>query len=310
MESVGSKLDGSFACISIITGFGMIAFRDLGGIRPLQLGYDEITGNIYFASETCAIPEGITIIDVLPGQLVYVDGTGALDIFGPCVMKPKTCLFEYIYLANDKSVIDELNVGHFRQELGRLLLPQIKSAPFFDDIDIVAAIPHTPVGAAIAVAEELRMEYVDLLKVVSTSVRNESRTFILPTVDARETAVKHKFAISSDEAKSRCYRRGILLIDDSIVRGTTLRHTIKLIREQVNPRRIYVASLAPAIVSRNVFGIDIPDESNLVTHPLDNDIGKSVASRLNIDGYVIYQSIDNIEEHFQRKFEKSVFMTL
>lgn len=301
-----SGSSGSYACIALIKTVGMIAFRDTRGIRPLVMGFSSKTGNIGFGSESCAIDESFdTILDILPGQYVWINNEGGLT-FGKSNSKLQLCLFEYIYLAHDDSVIDGMSVRDVRKTLGRALLPQINAFCKTYPIDMLVPIPHTPVLAGKEITAAMPdIEFMELLSVTSRTTRRESRTFILPTSDARETAVRQKFAIKP-ELISKCRGKNILLLDDSIVRGTTLKHVVQLLRDEVKPSKIYVASLAPPIVAPNCYGIDIPNVKELIAYPEPHE----VSFKLGLDGPVIYQKLENIENVLGRNFEDSVFRPL
>lgn len=290
---------GAYACIALIAGIGLVAFRDPQGTRPLCVGCTD-DGDVMFASESCAFQNlGVTeFFDVAPGEVLVLWEDGELEMFTPLEddknllqpAKPKPCLFEFIYLAHDDSVVDGISVREAREEMGRLIAPLVKHL----EVDAVVPVPHTPVLAGKVLAKELGTQYVDLLQVHSRQARRESRTFILPTQTAREQAVRQKFAVRS-QAIAACRGKKVLVLDDSIVRGTTLRHVVGLIRTAVRPEKIYVASLSPPIVAPNRFGIDIPDTTKLIAAGTDT-IGATVAEKLAVDGEVVYQSLETLEK--------------
>lgn len=304
------QVAGSYACVSLVKNVGMFAFRDTRGIRPLIMGFNSMSGLIAFASESCGLPEGCdTVMDVLPGQVVFIDITGEIHFLNPlgrCFPQPQLCLFEFIYLANSASVIDGISVQHAREKMGQLLAPDVIRFAKAHHIDAIVPIPHTPVLAGKRLSEETGIPLIELLDIISRRSSGESRTFILPTAAARETAVRMKFELNN-EAALKCCGKAILLLDDSIVRGTTLRHVIRLLREQINPCAIYVASLSPAVISANIYGIDIPEAQTLIAHCSDPT---SVAKELNLDAPVIYQRLDVLKRGLSpdgRGFEDSVF---
>lgn len=303
IQRVHQRLSGSYACIALIPNIGMIAFRDPRGIRPLVLGMSDDC--IVFASESYALPSGCSNIalDILPGQCCLVNLQGNVEFSFPTtgLPPPQLCLFEFIYLAHDDSVIDGISVREARKLLGSKLIPRIPLA----DIDVIVPVPHTPVLAGKQISAESGVEYVELLNIATKKAEN--RTFILPTTEAREHAVRQKFEINHDMIE-RCRGRRMLLLDDSIVRGTTLRHVIRLIREVVQPSKLLVASLAPPIISPNKYGIDIPDTKDLIAKSSSlKRIGEQVGQSLGLDGPVIYQSLETITQAFGRQFEDSVF---
>ena len=295
-------LDGAYACIAVVENLGLLAFRDPWGTRPLCIGTTD-NGDIMIASESCAFPDihPDDFFNVEPGEVVLITGNGDVRLIEPLIEREEEkfpaspCLFEFIYLAHDDSVIDGISVKQAREEMGKMMAPLVKDL----DIDLVIPVPHTPVLAGKVLAKTLGTGYVDLLKVHSRQARRENRTFILPTQTAREQAVKQKFAVKSQEI-AKCRGKNLLVLDDSIVRGTTLKHVVKLIKTAVKPAKIYVASLSPAVISPNRFGIAIPTKDKLIAHsPTASDsaaISKMVASRLEVDGGVIYQSLETLEK--------------
>jgi|JI10StandDraft_1071094.scaffolds.fasta_scaffold13256_3 amidophosphoribosyltransferase len=309
LNRVHSRVSGSYACIILVKHVGMISFRDRHGIRPLSVCFG--SKHIAIASESCAF-QGIRearFLDVPPGQFIWlsVDGTANVAWTFDSLPNPRLgCLFEFIYLAHNDSVIDGLSVREVRTKLGSLLAPLIQSYP--NQIDVIVPIPHTPLLAGQEISRILQIDYVELLQVRSNTSIGPNRTFILPTQSSRVDAVKQKFDIDRSLV-DKCAGKSILLIDDSIVRGTTLCHVVSLIREHVKPAKIYVASLAPPIIGPNKFGIDIPSTNELiadykVAHDQNSEL---VAEKLGLDGPVIYQTLATIEDHFGPRFETSVF---
>lgn len=299
-RAIYQHVRGSFACVMNVIGRGMFAFRDTRGIRPLVYTRHS-SGAIFVSSESCALPGGGEVVNVNPGEVIHIDLAGQVTQFSVQTAITPTltpCLFEFIYLAHDDSVIDGICVQKARETMGSLLVPQISVA-----LDVIVPIPHTPVLAGRVMAQELGVDFVELLQVVSKTLkhsqdekRRESRTFILPTQTSRENAVETKFSINR-EAAERCRGKRILLVDDSIVRGTTLKHVIKLIKSQVQPAQLFVASLAPPIVAPNVFGIDIPSCKSLVAAQANSmeDIPSAVQQYFGVDGPVIYQSLEKLK---------------
>lgn len=311
------KLNGSYACIAQIKGLGMFAFRDNTGIRPLV--FRRSGEMIEFASESCAfISEGVTN-DVAPGEVIWIKWHNAefyrLHPFITECVYPAPCLFEFIYLANDSSIIDGILVRDARKKMGELMIQQVIASGL--QIDTIVPIPHTPLLAGRELADGLGVGYTELLEVHNTLKRSESRTFILPTQADRELAVINKFGIASDKI-SECRDKNILVLDDSIVRGTTLKQVVKLLRQHVQPKNIYVASLAPPIISPNVFGIDIPTCTELVAFSdIETDIPKVVQNFFIIDAPVIYQKLSILKQGLSQLsvtgvsgFEDSCFLSL
>jgi amidophosphoribosyltransferase len=307
LHCVHNRVKGSYACIMIVQYIGMIAFRDPLGIRPLSVNMQNDV--VEFASESCAFDRNDrNVRDIPSGQFCWITLGGVLRFRWTHLRpSPKLCLFEFIYLAHNESVIEGIKVRDARKKLGQLLVPKIQESGF--NIDVIIPIPDTPVLAAHQIALETGIKCVEVLRVPTKTTNNETRTFILPTQDARANAVKKKFEINS-ALIDECRGKSVLLLDDSIVRGTTLKHVVSLIRERIQPSKIYLASLAPPIINTNRYGIDIPTTDELVadrglTHRQNAEL---VAQKLGADGPVIYQTLQVIEDGFKRKFEDSVFV--
>jgi len=302
-------VDGGYSCIALVSGIGILAFRDPWGRRPLCVGSTP-EGDILFASESCAFKCDDKFFDIEPAEVVWISEEGDVQILRPLYYRPASpCLFEFIYLAHDDSIIDGIPVRAARKKMGTMMAPLVREL----NIDVVVPVPHTPVVAGKLLAKILNTGFVELLQVRSRQARRESRTFILPTQTAREQAVRQKFAVRSQEIQ-KCRGKTLLILDDSIVRGTTLKHVVGLIRAAVNPAKLYVASLSPPVISPNEYGIDIPNRDRLIAANTAT-IGKTVAEKLNVDGEVVYQSLERLEEGLkelcQKKtvegFEDSVF---
>jgi amidophosphoribosyltransferase len=320
LRHVHRTIAGAYACVVLIEDIGMLAFRDPRGIRPLVMGSSQKARA--FASESCALdavlPKGYNLTNLHPGQGVFIPFDQRNELHIICEQQnsiipkqPEICLFEFIYLASDESVIDGIPVPSERCMMGELMVDAVRER--FQP-DVIVPVPHTPVLAGSVLARKLGVEFCELLTVVSRKTRKEGRTFILPTQSARERAVRCKFAINQERVE-QCHGKRVLLIDDSIVRGTTLRHVVRLVREAVQPLSIHVASLSPPIISPNTYGIDIPDTSRLIA----SDGANTVASKLGADGDVLYQSLDVLEDGLRKlaphsphtpqiNFEHSVFV--
>jgi amidophosphoribosyltransferase len=315
LRHVHRTIAGAYACVVLIEDIGMLAFRDPRGIRPLVMGSSQKARA--FASESCALdavlPKGYDLTNVHPGQGVFIpfnqrNESHIISEQSIIPKQPEICLFEFIYLASDDSVIDGIPVRAARCMMGELMVDAVRER--FQP-DVIVPVPHTPVVAGSVLARKLGVEFCELLTVVSRKARKEGRTFILPTQSARERAVRCKFAINPERVE-QCHGKRVLLVDDSIVRGTTLRHVVRLVREAVQPLSIRVASLSPPIISPNTYGIDIPDTSRLIAF----DGVDTVASKLGADGDVIYQSLDVLEDGLRKlaphspqvNFEHSVFV--
>lgn len=318
VKSVHDTVKGSYACIMLIKDLGIIAFRDPRGIRPLVFGVEKNNNDmelfpqvktitsIGFASESVVLDDiGLKMVrDVKPGETIFVDlkgnvryanYTNASVIYTPC-------LFEYIYLAEEHSIIDGIKVSEARKIMAKLLREDLNR--FFEPIHAFVPVPNTPVEATKSLAKLLNIKYCELLYLPSMrqledslgsedkrQLLKNSRTFILPTQNKRELAVKDKFCVNVEEIL-HCQGKVIALVDDSIVRGTTMKILVKMVRELAQPDKLIVVSLAPPIRYENVFGIDIPDRTTLIAH---NRTYSEIAAELGADE-VIYGDLDNITQ--------------
>jgi len=322
VEQLFQTIEGSYSCVMLISGLGLVVFRDPKGIRPLVYGTNP-NGDFIIASESVSItnlPDSYSfeiVRDVQPGEcMIFNSGQApisklllkesyhksqfhSLPVFTPCI-------FEYIYLASPESIIDQLPVKEARRELGRLLAHHIQDNYHHLKIDLIVPIPESSCIATEVLAKELGVEYSHLLTLNTN--RQKARSFILPTQEEREKAVAEKFIIPDNYDLQG---RNILLVDDSIVRGTTLRHVIKHIRDQcINAGHIYVASISPPIKDKNSFGIDIPNTELLIAYQRNSE---QVCQLLGAD-LVIYQDLDKMLKMFGQicpiadYFEHSMFI--
>lgn len=312
VDQLFHQLQGSYSCLLLIHGIGLIAFRDPHGIRPLCLGTNQ-HGDYLIASESVCITQIPTEYgfkferDLLPGECLIIrpDHPISSRTFSP----PSTftpCVFEYIYLASSKSAIDQLPVTTARRELGKLLAEHITEQHADLRIDLIVPVPESSCLAAEQLARQLQIRYHHLLELNTN--RQKARSFILPTQAEREAAVAEKFLIPEGYDLEG---NNILLVDDSIVRGTTLRHVIQSIRSRCrNVGEIYVASIAPPIKDKNSFGIDIPNTELLIAYQRTPE---QIAQHLKADR-VIYQDLSRMLEMFARisplanYFEHSMFI--
>lgn len=259
MPSIYENIYGSFACIVLIKSVGMLCFRDPNGIRPLVFGErvlnDQGCRRILVASET-------TVLDSLGYRFIRNIRPGECVLFPQSSLEVKTaqitskelrpCLFEYIYLSHPDSVLDGLSVKQARQTMGQLLAKTIGDSVVCE-IDCVVPVPTTSCRATQALAQELGLPYCEALV-----VKKKGRTFIVSGQQNRMDAVKRKFDINIEQIRGKT----ILIVDDSIVRGTTISRIVQLVQPFV--KRIYVASIAPPIRYINQYGIDIPTQTELL----------------------------------------------
>lgn len=262
VEAVHKRCSGGYAVVAMIVGFGVIAFRDPNGIRPLVLGRRESDGAFDYivASESVALDilQFERLRDVLPGETLVIEHNGKLHsraLRGDVRHTP--CIFEYVYFARPDSILDEISVYKARLRMGEELAGKIVREFEDHDIDVVIPIPDTSRTAALQVAYHLGVKYREGF------IKNRyiGRTFIMPGQAERAKSVRRKLNAIDLEFR----RKNVLLVDDSIVRGTTSRQIIKLARE-AGANKVYFASAAPPVRFPNVYGIDMPAASELIAN--------------------------------------------
>ena len=286
LTSVYRRVRGGFAVVTMIVGHGLIGFRDPHGIRPLVLGRrDSAQGAEYMlASESVALDMlGFERVrDVGPGEAVFIDEHGRFysQQCAPAA-RHTPCIFEYVYFARPDSIMDNISVHKARLRMGDLLAEKIRRVWPDHDIDVVIPIPDTSRTAAVQVAQLLGVKYREGF------VKNRyiGRTFIMPGQEQRKKSVRSKLNVIDLEFRGK----NVLLIDDSIVRGTTSAQIIDLARE-AGARRVYFASAAPPVRFANVYGIDMPSASELVANDKTED---EVAKAIGADR-LIYQDLDDL----------------
>ena len=305
VANVHRKVRGGYAVVALIIGHGLLAFRDPNGIRPLVMGKRETElGTEYMvASESVALDaDGFTVLrDVSPGEAVYITEQGDLHSF-QCAENPSytPCIFEYVYFARPDSTIDNISVYASRVAMGTMLGQKIKREWAHLDIDVVIPIPETSNDAALQIATVLGLPY----RQGYVKNRYIGRTFIMPGQEARKKSVKRKLNAIRQEFKGK----NVLLVDDSIVRGTTSQQIIDMARE-AGAKKVYFASAAPEIRFPNVYGIDMPSANELIAHGHDVD---SICDIIGADG-LIFQSLPDLIEAVRsenpsiKRFETSVF---
>lgn len=283
MAAVYKRLRGSYSVISIIAGHGILAFRDPHAFRPLILGKREtgLQKEFMFASESVTLHAlGFeTVSNVSPGEAVFIDLNRNVHRKVCGSVKPSPCIFEHVYLARPDSVIDDVSVYKSRLRMGKKLARQIKKAKL--KIDVVIPIPETSRTSAIPLAYELGVKLREGL------VKNRyiGRTFIMPGQKVRKKSVRFKLNPIELEFK----KKNVLLVDDSIVRGNTIKRIIEMVRE-LGAKKVYIASCAPALVSPCVYGVDMPTRQEFIAfdkklEEIEEEIG---ADRL------FYQSVKDL----------------
>jgi amidophosphoribosyltransferase len=298
-------LEGAYACVAEIAGYGVLAFRDPFGIRPLCYGISETdAGTEYLvASESVAL-EGLGfkfVRDISPGEAVFIDLEGNF-YSQQCATNTSLnpCIFEYVYFARPDSVIDGTSVYDARLRLGETLAEEVQRELRSGAIDVVMPIPDTSRPSAMQLAMKLGIDYREgFLK-----NRYVGRTFIMPGQATRKKTVRQKLNAMSVEFKGK----NVLLVDDSIVRGTTSYEIVQMARE-AGANKVYMASAAAPVKYPNVYGIDMPTRSELIANGRDSeDIRKMIGADA-----LVYQTIEGMKKAVGegnsriRDFEASCF---
>jgi amidophosphoribosyltransferase len=288
VSSVHERVEGSYAAIALIAGYGLLAFRDPYGIRPLILGTRKNEDGSYewvVTSESLVLENGEFEIvrDVDPGEAVFIDLDGHLHT-QQCAVDPKLvpCSFEYVYLARPDSVMNGISVYEARLRMGDRLADTIAKYTPTGTIDVVMPIPDSSRPAAMQVARKLGIEYREGFY----KNRYVGRTFIMPGHAIRKKSVRQKLNAMSSEFKGK----NVLLIDDSIVRGTTSKEIIQMARD-AGAKSVTFASAAPPVRYPHVYGINMPSRHELVAH------GRTIpeiAEELGAD-YMVYQEVEDLK---------------
>lgn len=300
------RCKGAYAVIVLIAGYGLLAFRDPHGIRPLSLGTrqsDSAKTDYLFASETVALNSlGFDLLgDVAPGEAVFISEDGQLQR-QQCAKMPQLspCLFEFVYLSRPDSIMSKILVYKVRLKLGEYLAEKLLREWPHHDIDVIMPVPETSRTAAYAMSLRLGLKYREGL------VKNHyiGRTFIMPGQAIRRKSVQRKLNAIDLEFKGK----NVLLVDDSIVRGTTSKEIIQLARD-AGASKVYFASAAPPVISPNVYGIDMPRAEDLIAH--DRTV-EEIRVLLGADGLIFQDLADLINAVHEgnpaiTRFEDSVF---
>ncbi|RZA02645.1 MAG: amidophosphoribosyltransferase [Moraxellaceae bacterium] len=286
VAGVHNRITGGYAVVSLIAGYGLIAFRDPNGIRPLVYGTRESSeGTEYMiASESVALDVlGFHLIDdVAPGEAIYITEGGQLHR-RQCAKHSRLapCIFEHVYFARPDSIMDGISVYKARLRQGEKLADKILRERPDHDIDVVIPIPDSSRVAGQALAQRLGVKFREGL------VKNRyiGRTFIMPGQQQRKKSVRQKLNPIELEFKGK----NVLLVDDSIVRGTTCQQIIQMARD-AGARKVYFASAAPAVKYPNVYGIDMPTTSELIAHGrTDEEVCKEIGA-----DWLIYQDLEDL----------------
>jgi amidophosphoribosyltransferase len=305
VSGVHRRVRGAYAVVAMVAGHGMLAFRDPHGIRPLIVGRADTERGVEFlvASESVTLDTlGFKVMrDVNPGEAILIDESGNFHS-RQCAENPQLnpCIFEFVYLARPDSVIDGISVYEARRNMGRTLADKIVALGLREEIDVIIPIPDSSRSSALEVAAKLKRQYTEGF------IKNRyiGRTFIMPGQEMRRKSVRQKLNAMAIEFKDK----NVLLVDDSIVRGTTSREIVQMARES-GAKKVFFASAAPPVRYPNVYGIDMPTRGELIAYGRTED---EIAKLIGADA-VIYQDLDALIEAVQslnpsiKRFDCSCF---
>ncbi len=286
IANVHKRVRGAYATVALIVGYGMVAFRDPNGIRPLVFGKRETENGIEYmiASESVALDACSFefVRDVAPGEAIFFTEDGQI-YSQQCAENPvySPCIFEFVYFARPDSTIDKMSVYASRVEMGTKLGQKISQEWSDVDIDVVIPIPETSCDIALQIAHQLKLPY----RQGFVKNRYIGRTFIMPGQEQRKKSVRQKLNAIGTEFKGK----NVLLVDDSVVRGTTSEQIIEMART-AGAKKVYFASAAPEVRFPNVYGIDMPSANELIAHGRDVD---DICSLIGADK-LIFQSIEDL----------------
>jgi amidophosphoribosyltransferase len=288
VSQVHERCIGGYAVVAMITGYGIVGFRDPHGIRPIVFGQRHTDEGVEYmiASESVSLDVlGFTLIrDLEPGEAVYITEDGKLTT-RQCASNPQLspCIFEHVYLARPDSIMDGVSVYKARLRMGEKLADKILRERPDHDIDVVIPIPDTSRTSALELANHLGVKFREGF------VKNRyiGRTFIMPGQAARKKSVRQKLNAIELEFRGK----NVMLVDDSIVRGTTCKQIIQMARE-AGAKNVYFCSAAPAVRYPNVYGIDMPSAHELIAH---NRSTEEVAELIGAD-WLVYQDLPDLIE--------------
>jgi amidophosphoribosyltransferase len=286
VAAVHQRCRGGYAAVALVVNYGILGFRDPLGIRPLVVGVrrSESGDEYMLASESVALDVlGFTLIDdVAPGEAVFIDMEGVLHR-RQCALEPRLypCIFEHVYFARPDSLMDEISVYKTRMRQGEALGRKIRRLRPELDIDVIIPIPDTSRIAAQSMAHELGIKFREGLM----KNRYIGRTFIMPGQSQRKKSVRQKLNPVPLEFEGK----NVMLVDDSIVRGTTCRQIIEMARE-AGAQQVFFASAAPPVRYPNVYGIDMPSAAELIAH------GRTVEEVCELIGadWLVYQDLEDL----------------
>jgi amidophosphoribosyltransferase len=298
VAGVHRRCRGGYAAVAMIPSYGVIAFRDPFGIRPLVFGkrVTDLGTEYMVASESVVLDTlGFELIrDVEPGEAIYITRAGDLHSY-QCASNPvhSPCIFEFVYFARPDSIIDNIFVHKARSRMGEKLADKIKRIWPDHDIDVVIPIPDTSRTSALALANQLGVHYTEGF------IKNRyiGRTFIMPGQQVRKKSVRQKLNAIDMEFRGK----NVMLVDDSIVRGTTSKQIVQMARE-AGANKVYFASAAPPVRFPNVYGIDMPSATELVAHGRTE---QEVQDIISCDR-LIYQDLEDLISAVNRKGKTSI----
>lgn len=288
VRQVHERARGGYAVITLIAGRGILGFRDPWGIRPVVLGRrDSVLGTEYMiASESVALDAlGFTFVrDLRAGEAVYIDGNGTVHA-EVCAERTvqAPCLFEFVYFARPDSIIDDVSVYKSRLRMGQHLADKVLREWPDHDIDVIIPIPDTSRTSALEMGNRLGVKYREGF------IKNRyiGRTFIMPGQQQRRKSVRQKLNAIELEFRGK----NVLLVDDSIVRGTTSEQIVQMARD-AGAKKVYMASAAPPVRYPNVYGIDMPAADELIAHDKSED---EICTAIGAD-WLVYQSVEDLTE--------------
>jgi amidophosphoribosyltransferase len=305
VDGVHRRCRGAYSVIALMVNHGILGFRDPYGIRPAVLGQRETRDGMEYAiaSESVALDAtGFELLrDLRPGEAVLIGLDGSLHTHdSPLARELSPCIFEFVYFARPDSMMDDISVYKARLRMGEALSHKILRTRPDHDIDVVIPVPDTSRTAALPLAYELGVKYREGF------IKNRyiGRTFIMPGQEQRKRSVRRKLNVIDLEFRNK----NVLLVDDSIVRGTTSTQIIQMARE-AGARKVYFASAAPPVRHQNVYGIDMPAPAELVANERSEE---QIQSKLGAD-WLIYQDLDDLVKACRegntgiRQFDTSCF---
>ena len=305
INGVHKRCSGAYAVVALIAGYGLVAFRDIHGIRPLILGKKRnSSGYSYIVSSESVALDLLgyeTVRDLEPGESIFIDANGKFhNSFFSKKLNLTPCIFEYVYFSRPDSIIDGINVQEARMRMGKQLANKILREWSDNDIDVIIPIPDTSRTAALEMAIRLNKNYREGL------IKNRyiGRTFIMQGQAVRKKSVRYKLNPLISEFKNK----NVLLVDDSIVRGTTSREIVQMARDS-GAKKVYFASASPPIKYPNIYGIDMPNKNDLIANGKNTE---EVCYEIGADK-LIYQDLEDLVYAVQAgnqditQFETSVF---